>query len=123
MLTIDARSPVPIYDQIKAGFKGLISKGLLKPGDPAPSVRSLAERLRVNPNTVARALRELAVEGVLESKRGAGNVVAGAAKSRAKDGLADVRAGFEEAVALARRNGLDWKDLEGVMKRLKKEAS
>ncbi len=121
MITIDTRSPVPIYDQIKAGFKGLISKGLLKPGDPAPSVRSLAQRLRVNPNTVARALRELAVDGVLVSKRGAGNVIAGAAKSRAKDGLESVRTGFAEAVAHARRGGLDWKDLDGIVRRLKKE--
>ena len=121
MITIDSASPVPIYDQIKAGFKGLISKGLLKPGDPAPSVRALAERLRVNPNTAARALRDLALEGVLVSKRGAGNVIAGAAKSRAKDSLEAVRTGFSEAVVHARRSGLDWKDLESIVKRLKKE--
>lgn len=123
MISIDTRSPVPIYDQIKTGFKGLVSKGLLKAGDPAPSVRVLAERLRVNPNTVARALRELALEGVLVSTRGAGNVVAGAAKSRAKDGLETVRAGFEEAVAHARRAGLSWKDLDELVRKVKKEES
>lgn len=123
MISIDARSPVPIYDQIKAGFKGLIAKGLLRPGDAAPSVRALAERLRVNPNTVARALRELALEGVLESKRGAGNVVAGEARAKAQDGMETVRSGFEEALAHARRAGLAWKDVDAIVRRLKKEES
>ena len=65
MIQIDPRSPVPINDQIKAAVRGLVAKGLLRPGDQAPSIRSLAERLRVNPNTVARAFRELSLEGVL----------------------------------------------------------
>jgi len=121
MISIDARSPVPLYDQIKAGFKGLIAKGLLKPGDPAPSVRALADRLRVNPNTVARALRELALEGVLESTRGAGHVVAGEARARAKDGIGAVVLNFEEALAHARRSGMPWKDVDAVVRRLKKE--
>ena len=86
MIQIDTRSPVPIYDQIKAGFRGLVNKGLLRSGDRAPSVRALAASLRVNPNTVARAFRELALEGFLVSKRGEGNVISGKAKRQAKAG-------------------------------------
>ncbi len=55
MITIDANSPVPIFEQIKAGLRGLVSRGMLNPGDQAPTIRTLAEDLVVNPNTIARA--------------------------------------------------------------------
>ncbi|MEK7746459.1 MAG: GntR family transcriptional regulator [Elusimicrobiota bacterium] len=69
MIRIDASSPVPIYDQIKSGLRGLVAKGILKPGDAAPSIRELSAKLKVNPNTVARAFRELSVEGFFDSRR------------------------------------------------------
>ena len=57
MITLNQNSQTPIYDQIKLGLKGLVKKGLLKPGDAAPSIRKMALDLKVNPNTVARAAR------------------------------------------------------------------
>ena len=72
---IDFTSHVPVYKQIKERFKVLILTGELKPGDFVPSIRTLADDLNVNVNTVARAYRELVVEGVLEPVRGEGYLI------------------------------------------------
>jgi len=65
----------PIYSQIKKKIKQAIMKGELKRGELIPSVRDLASSISVNPNTVARAYRELTHEGVLEPRPGVGYVV------------------------------------------------
>jgi GntR family transcriptional regulator len=74
-LDIDMRSPVPIYDQIKRGVREEIIKGKLKEGDTLPSIREMASQIRVNPNTVARAYRELEMEGTIMARQGLGYIV------------------------------------------------
>lgn len=71
-LRISASDGLPIYLQIVNQVKYLASSGRLAPGEALPPVRKLAERLVVNPNTVARAYRELEAAGVLVTRRGAG---------------------------------------------------
>jgi len=66
---------VPIYQQIVNQVKYLVASGRLSPGDEMPPIRVLAERLIVNPNTVARAYRELEAAGVVEKRRTAGTYV------------------------------------------------
>jgi len=73
---ISASDGLPIYLQIVNGVKFLIASGRLSPGDELPAIRVLAERLVVNPNTVARAYRELQVAGLVENRRTAGTYVA-----------------------------------------------
>ena len=76
MLTqIDPRSPTPLYDQIAARIRVAIAAGELKPGQPLPSVRRLAGRLRINPATVVQAYRVLESEGFVEMRQGAGTFV------------------------------------------------
>ena len=72
---INHRSGVPIYKQLVQQIeKGLAGK-LLKPGDQLPTVRELALNLTVNPNTVARAYRELEVRGMIVSVQGRGTFI------------------------------------------------
>jgi GntR family transcriptional regulator len=71
--TADAR---PIYVQIMDEVRRAIVLGTLRPEDPLPSVRQLAADLRVNPNTVAQAYRELERAGTLYVRRGQGTFVA-----------------------------------------------
>lgn len=78
---VDARSATPIYDQIVTQVKYAVAAGTLRPGEPLPSVRQLAVALRVNPNTVARAYRDLEADGVVETRAGRGTFV-GAAERR-----------------------------------------
>lgn len=67
---------VPIYLQIVNQVKYLVASGQLRPGEEMPTVRALAEQLVINPNTVARAYRELEVAGILAPRRGSGTYVA-----------------------------------------------
>jgi GntR family transcriptional regulator len=69
---LDADGPVPIYEQIVAQVVYHVAAGGLEPGLLIPSVRELAERLRVHPNTVARAFQELERDGILVARRGRG---------------------------------------------------
>jgi GntR family transcriptional regulator len=72
LLSVRPDSPVPIYEQIAAQVVFGVAAGDPPPGDLVPSVRDLAQRLLVNPNTVARAYQDLERLGVLESRRGRG---------------------------------------------------
>jgi GntR family transcriptional regulator len=67
---------VPIYLQIVEQARHAIAHGKLQPGEALPSIRTLAEDLLVNPNTVAKAYTELAREGFVDVRRGKGMVVA-----------------------------------------------
>jgi len=76
LLTIQENGAEPIFQQIVRQVKQLVATGRLGPGQPIPSIRELAISLRVNPNTVARAYRELEGDGVIETRRGVGAFVA-----------------------------------------------
>lgn len=74
-IQITPQGGVPIYLQVMQQIKYLVASGRLQPGDELPSIRALAEELIVNPNTIARAYRELEIEGVVEKRRTAGTFV------------------------------------------------
>lgn len=84
-LQIDPGDAAPIYEQISRQIQFAVASGSLKPGDRVPSVRELARRLAVNPNTVARAYRELQALGILDSQRGLGLAVAPDAVDKCRD--------------------------------------
>ena len=69
-------SGVPIYLQLMEQVKHAIETGALQAGDQLPGIRPLAEELVMNPNTVAKAYRELEHEGVIELRHGSGAFVA-----------------------------------------------
>jgi GntR family transcriptional regulator len=72
---ISTADGVAIYQQIVNQIKYLVASGRLAPGEELPAIRVLAERLVVNPNTVARAYRELEAAGIVEKRRTAGTYV------------------------------------------------
>ena len=72
---ISAADGVPIYLQIVNQVKYLAASGRLKAGEELPPIRVLADRLIINPNTVARAYRELENAGIVEKRRTAGTYV------------------------------------------------
>jgi GntR family transcriptional regulator len=83
--SINPRSSVPIYQQIKEQVRKGIDGGLLEPGDRLPSVRELAAQLLVNPNTVAKAYQELELEGVVATVRGRGTFVSESARRASRE--------------------------------------
>jgi GntR family transcriptional regulator len=72
---ISSSDGVAIYLQIVNQIKYLVASGRLTPGGELPPIRVLAERLLINPNTVARAYRELEAAGIVEKRRTAGTYV------------------------------------------------
>ena len=78
-MEINFRSGVPVYLQLVAQVKGAVAAGLIRDGEQLPSIRELAEQLRVNRNTIARAYQELEAEGVVETQQGRGVFISGSA--------------------------------------------
>lgn len=79
---IDSRSPTPLWGQISTRIRVAVASGELQPGEPLPSVRELARRLRVNPATVAKAYKDLVNAGFAESRHGAGTFVREVSRDR-----------------------------------------
>ena len=75
MLQIDFRSGLPIYTQIVNQVQAQVVSGILKPGDQLPTVRALAEELRVNFNTIARAYRILDEARIISTQQGRGTYI------------------------------------------------
>ncbi len=75
MLQIDFRSGLPIYTQIVNQVQAQVAGSVLKPGDQLPTVRALAEELRVNFNTVARAYRILDEARIISTQQGRGTYI------------------------------------------------
>jgi GntR family transcriptional regulator len=75
LLQIDFRSGLPIYTQVVNQIQAQVVGGVLKPGDQLPTVRALAEELRVNFNTVARAYRILDEARIISTQQGRGTYI------------------------------------------------
>ena len=75
-IQVNQADGMPYYQQVVNQVKFLVASGRLEVEEKLPSVRKLAEQLMINPNTVARAYRELESEGVVQSRRGSGVFVA-----------------------------------------------
>src|SRR6202022_2442772 len=98
---------VPIYLQLMEQVKHAIETGALRPGEQLPGMRPLAEELVINPNTVAKAYRELEHEGVIELRHGAGAFVSGNAQARkVADKFSSARPIVASAVERLRGRGL-----------------
>jgi len=82
LLKPNPSSGVPIYLQLMEQVKHAIETGALRPGEQLPGIRPLAEELVMNPNTVAKAYRELEHEGVIELRQGAGAFVSDRAPAK-----------------------------------------
>lgn len=76
MIKIDPNDGTPIYLQIVRQIKYMIASGALREDDELPPVRVLAQQLVINPNTVAKAYRELEFQGLIYTRPGAGTYVA-----------------------------------------------
>jgi GntR family transcriptional regulator len=74
-LRINFSSGVPIYQQLMEQIKHAVDTGAIRGGEQLPTIRKIAEELAMNPNTVARAYRELEREGFIEVRHGSGAYV------------------------------------------------
>ncbi|GAC1475378.1 MAG: GntR family transcriptional regulator [Isosphaeraceae bacterium] len=117
LLDLNPGDDRPIYGQIVDRVKFAVASGVVRPGELVPSVRELSKRLVVNPNTVARAYRDLQSEGLLESVRGTGLAVAAGATERCREARrAHVRQRLRGAIEDALRSDLDREEIETMLR-------
>jgi GntR family transcriptional regulator len=125
VIRVETTSFIPIYEQIKKEILRLVATGRLKAHDPLPSIRDLAAEIIVNPNTVARAYRELEQVGLISTQKGRGSFVAlragPDAENDRKNHIARV---MDEAIVEARKFDLGEDDILGIFEeRLRKNAT
>jgi GntR family transcriptional regulator len=118
IIRVDTDSTVPIFEQIISEVKAAVAREAAVPGEMIPSVRQMAAQVLVNPNTVARAYRELEREGIVYTRKGLGVFISdGAAKLSRHDRRDEVERRFAELVAEARRAGLSDTELQDALRR------
>ena len=107
LIKVDTKGFVPLYEQVKAEIRRLAALGAVKPHDPLPSIRELAADILVNPNTVARAYRELEQEGLIYTQKGRGSFLsARRAQDMGRDIEVHLNRKMDEAVREIRKFGL-----------------
>jgi GntR family transcriptional regulator len=116
MIRIDTSSFTPFYEQVKLQLKARIRRGVLRPGDPLPSIRELASSLLLNPNTVARAYRELEQEGLITTRKGKGCFVAEtASKIAGRGGLDGLCRLLDDAIKEADTMDIPHEKVKGLL--------
>lgn len=110
MIVLNTRDPKPIYEQITNNLRRLIASGGIAPGERLPSVRELATRLTINPNTIQRAYRQLEQEGYIVSLPGKGCFAAEGSAPR-QDRLRMLWLQLETAAAELRLAGISQQEL------------
>ena len=107
---------VPIYEQIASQIKGMIISGKLKEGEALPSMRVLAQDLRVSVITTKRAYEILEAEGLIQSFTGRGSFVAAQNPELLKEqNLREIEAHLTAAVEIARQSGVELKELTYIL--------
>ena len=110
---LNPESPATLHEQVAAAIRRAIADGEAKPGEKLPPARDLAAVLKVNSNTVLRALRMLRDEGLLEFRRGRGITVVGTPHQS----VVVTRA--KELLQLARDNGYQRSELIEILESIK----
>lgn len=115
VLTVDPRSGVPIYLQVIEQVKRSVALGILASGEQLPTVKQLALDLTINPNTVAKAYRELERDGVIETSPGRGSFVKSNGSTDTTKAASDVaRGAIEAAVREAKSIGLNADEIRSL---------
>jgi GntR family transcriptional regulator len=113
---LNPQSGVPIYLQLIEQVKHAIETGALRPGDQLPGIRKLAETIPMNPNTVAKAFKELEHAGMIELRQGSGAFVSEAINTEEMaDRMKQARPIIEKAVERLRGLGLHEEEIRRLV--------
>jgi len=118
---INMRSPVPIYKQIKRNIYKLLLRGEIKDGEMLPSIRDLASSIRVNPNTVAKAYREMESEGIVVARQGLGYIIITDRNQIKKIILEELKKDLSDYLIRYQKLGVTLEEVLEVIKTLWKE--
>lgn len=105
--SVNIDSPIAVYVQIENQVQFAIAAGKLNPGDTLPSVREMSETLKINPNTVTKAYRDLELMQLVHTRRGVGVTVSEKAPKLCRDTSRDMaRKHLVDAVAECLASGI-----------------
>lgn len=119
MFQLDFKSGVSICDQIVNGVIKLKMLGVINPDSQLPSVRSLASKFSVNPNTVQKAYSILENSGIIYSIKGKGSFVSGDQKAQQAI-IESARSTFKDAVRQAAALGISYEQMQEIINESKK---
>lgn len=121
-ILISNSSPVALYEQIETQIKNQILNGNLNPGDPLPSIRSLAKELKVSIITSKRAYEELEKEGFIETVIGKGTFVSGSNSERLREAaMAEMEDKLEAVIISAKALGVTLDECIEIFKSIYEE--
>jgi GntR family transcriptional regulator len=116
LFRLNPNSGIPIYLQLMEQIKHGIENGTLRPGEQLPAIRKVAESMVMNPNTVAKAYRELEHEGLVELRQGAGAFIAANAHAKeTTDRMGSARPVVEKAVERLLALGLSEEEIRRMV--------
>ena len=115
--TVELRSGLPLFGQVVYAVKKALVNGQLRPGDRFPSVRTLSQELKINPNTAHKIVATLVHDGLLEVQPGVGTTIARAAAATRAQRNALLGDEVERLVVEAKRLGLELEDLVQAARR------
>lgn len=121
-IIVSPNSNQPMYLQIEEAIRGALREGELSPGEELPSIRRLAQDLRVSVITTKRAYEDLEREGLVVSVPGRGSFVAESGDLRARErSMAELRERLGGIIAEARRLGMERADVLELIERIFRE--
>lgn len=113
---INTSNGIPVYEQVARQIMFAVASGGLETGEMVPSVRQMAKDLAINPNTVARAYRQLQDQGVVETVRGSGLAVTRRAATKCKSAREKlIRDRIKDVLIDARRSQMSDQEIKKIV--------
>ena len=113
MINLNPLDPRALHEQITEKIRDMIIYGYIEKEDKIPSVRELASKLTINPNTIQKAYKELETEGYIYSRQGKGYYVSATKKTESK--IPDLKTQFEKIVVEMKFLGCDKEELKKII--------
>ncbi len=118
VISVDTRDRKPIYEQLTDNIKSLVLRGILKPDEQLPGVRTLAVELAINPNTIQKAYAELERQGIIYSMQGRGSFVTNNVESLRALEREVILSEIEKAFSGAKQAGIRREDISELANRI-----
>ena len=118
VITVDTRDRKPIWEQLVENIRQLVLRGVLKPDEQLPSVRTLAGELAINPNTIQKAYAELERLGIICSMQGRGSFISGSVSALADARRSQLCEEMERLFTAAKEAGVPLSDVIGIAERI-----
>lgn len=115
LIHVDLRSRTPIFEQIISSVEGLVLRGILKPDEQLPSVRSLAGELGINPNTIQKAYAELEKRGIIYSLSARGSFVSDEIDSLRAKNQKEILARLKSELEAIEKKGIERSEISALI--------